>query len=177
MKRRYEYDDEMDEMDEGACGEYEEGDDEDGMEESVRHRRGGRRTIRESRSQRRQPATSLREHNELLTRANNRSGRYLVAYSALVNSGLSEAQMIDVIQRLDDPNKFTLSEFEGYVAEAISAYERGDRRPGIFESSQHRPTRSMSALYESADLPVSHDPTVNSTLSALRRMNQRRQQG
>lgn len=169
MGRRYKYDDEMDEMDEGACGGYDEGEDEmddEEMEESYTPRRRS--------SGRRLSESKLVEHNELLTRANNRSARVLQAYSAFANSGLNEAQMIDVLNRLDNPYNFTISEFGRYVAEAIDAYQRGDRKPGLFEFSEHRAAPGQRSLNESADHRRSVSDPASQTLSVLARMNRQR---
>jgi len=141
-----EYDEDDDELDEG----YDEDDDEE-MEESHHAH------------------ATLVEQNERLLHANNRSARYMVAFSSLVNSSLNEAQQIDLISRLDNPYNYTIQEWQEYVSEAVDAFERGDRRAGVFESRKHTTSRA-TGLQESYTPSNTGDATYDATINVLRRM-------
>lgn len=176
MKRRYEYDDEMEEMEEGMDEECDcedpdncECDDEydDGEEEDD--------DMEESTSYRAPRVKQLAESNALLEHANARSARYLLAYSALVNSALNESQQLAVIERLANPYDLTIAEWRDYLGTVINAYERGDRRDVVFEWHGGEAKRGAMPLHESMEheSPLTGDASLDGMILTMRRMQAR----
>jgi hypothetical protein len=180
MKRRHQYDDEMDEMDkveEGedcGCEDPDDCDCEEAEEEVT-----PRRSMKESRNARRTSGQrQLSESNALLAHANARSARYLIAYSGLVNSALNESQQMAVIERLHNAYDMSIKEWQEYVNTTIAAYERGDRRDSMFEWRGSEPRGTAKPLHESvhvASTPqaTTGDTALDNTLMTMRRMQRR----
>jgi hypothetical protein len=169
MARRYVYEDE-DMMDEYEDDELDEGyDDEDEDEDEDDELDEGDEYDDEEMEESHHAHATLVEQNERLLHANNRSARYMVAFSSLVNSSLNEAQQIDLIARLDNPYNYTIQEWQEYVSEAVDAFERGDRRAGVFESRKHTTSRA-TGLQESYTPSNTGDTTYDATINVLRRM-------